>query len=612
MSFSVYNDATASALNATVALLQTVGPAIVSGSIDGTTGEINAVTAGDITTLSLASPITNLDTLNLLVPIGGAFQFKGGIQVPVANYVLTCMDANGTVEWAPGGTSGSPFTNITVTNQANFNLMDFQYNTTNILQNQVLATDNTATKNVISIPYTSANTATTLVERDGSGNFSAGTVTFANVIDSGLTASQAVVTNGSKQLTSLAYTSANTASTLVERDASGNFSAGTISGNFSGGTVTTTNFVLSTGANNGYVLTSNAGGTAAWAAPTGVTSIAGTANQITASAATGNVTLSLPATVDVTTLNVSSLTASQAVVTDGSKNLTSLGYTSANTVSTLVERDGSGNFSAGTITTTGISTTGFALTTTPTNGYFLTSNAGGTASWTAGVNSITGTPLQITASASTGGVTLSFPSTINNANITVNNGGTLTAGGTTGSGSNFIYNGYSLQDPNTATTGQVLTRSGTTSMTWANYISSGTFVPVLKFGSNTGTVGITYSNQQGFYTVCGSTGNGFVTAFINIQLTSKGTSTGTAYVDALPYTYRIQTFGQVFSAVDSNNITFGTSGTGFIGSFASPSGFTGPGLLTFFNQASGGGGVPLDNTNFVNASALYLTGTYLI
>lgn len=54
--------------------------------------------------------------------------------------------------------------------------------------------------------------------------------------------------------------------------------------------------------------------------------------------------------VSTTGLNLSGLTASQAVVTDVSKNLASLAYTNANTVSTLVQRDGSGNFSAGTIT----------------------------------------------------------------------------------------------------------------------------------------------------------------------------------------------------------------------------------------------------------------------
>jgi len=47
---------------------------------------------------------------------------------------------------------------------------------------------------------------------------------------------------------------------------------------------------------------------------------------------------------------MSGLTASQAVVTDSSKNLASLNYGSTNTVSTLVQRDASGNFAAGTIT----------------------------------------------------------------------------------------------------------------------------------------------------------------------------------------------------------------------------------------------------------------------
>jgi hypothetical protein len=60
-------------------------------------------------------------------------------------------------------------------------------------------------------------------------------------------------------------------------------------------------------------------------------------------------------------VNLASVSASQAVVTDSSKNLASLAYTDANTVSTLVKRDGSGNFSAGTITAslTG-NVTGFA------------------------------------------------------------------------------------------------------------------------------------------------------------------------------------------------------------------------------------------------------------
>lgn len=50
----------------------------------------------------------------------------------------------------------------------------------------------------------------------------AGTKTFSAVNVSGLTASQAVVTDASKNLASLAYATANTGSTLVERDLNGN------------------------------------------------------------------------------------------------------------------------------------------------------------------------------------------------------------------------------------------------------------------------------------------------------------------------------------------------------------------------------------------------------
>ena len=53
-----------------------------------------------------------------------------------------------------------------------------------------------------------------------------------------------------------------------------------------------------------------------------------------------------------TSLNLSGLTASQAVVTDGSKNLTSLTYTSSNTNSSISSRDSNGNSSFNNVTLT--------------------------------------------------------------------------------------------------------------------------------------------------------------------------------------------------------------------------------------------------------------------
>lgn len=81
-------------------------------------------------------------------------------------------------------------------------------------------------------------------------------------------------------------------------------------------------------------------------------------------------------------LNTNLLTASRAVVTDASKNLTSLQYTDANTASTLVQRNASGNFSAGTITSANLIGTTDIYTTSSTT-------------WTPSVgdlNNLSGTP----------------------------------------------------------------------------------------------------------------------------------------------------------------------------------------------------------------------------
>lgn len=109
---------------------------------------------------------------------------------------------------------------------------------------------------------TSANTASAIVARDGSGNFSAGTITAslngnattattaANVNNgtltlavsgTGLSGSATFTANQSGNSTFTVTsnaTNANTGSTIVARDASGNFSAGTITATLSGNATT--------------------------------------------------------------------------------------------------------------------------------------------------------------------------------------------------------------------------------------------------------------------------------------------------------------------------------------------------------------------------------------
>lgn len=121
---------------------------------------------------------------------------------------------------------------------------------------------------------TSANTANAIVARDASGNFSAGTIT-ADLNGNAATATTAAnVNNGTLSLgvsgTGLSgsatftanqsgnstftvtsnATNANTANTIVARDASGNFSAGTITATLSGNASTATSATSATTATN--------------------------------------------------------------------------------------------------------------------------------------------------------------------------------------------------------------------------------------------------------------------------------------------------------------------------------------------------------------------------
>ena len=117
---------------------------------------------------------------------------------------------------------------------------------------------------------TNANTASAIVQRDASGNFSAGTITAAlsgnattattaanvnngtltmNVSGTGLSGSQTFTANQSSAATFTVTsnaTNANTASTIVARDASGNFSAGTITAALSGNATTATSATSAT------------------------------------------------------------------------------------------------------------------------------------------------------------------------------------------------------------------------------------------------------------------------------------------------------------------------------------------------------------------------------
>jgi hypothetical protein len=181
---------------------------------------------------------------------------------------------------------------------------------TSIVAGTYLTGGTITTSGTIAVDATTTNTASKIVARDASGNFSAGTITATL---SGTATSAGSVTNAltlGTYLTGTSYngsaavtaavdaTSANTASKVVARDASGNFSAGTITATLSGNASTATTAT--------QVSNSHSPGT-----------------YITGSAFNGS--------------------AAQTWAVDA---------TSANTASKVVARDASGNFSAGTITAT--------------------------------------------------------------------------------------------------------------------------------------------------------------------------------------------------------------------------------------------------------------------
>lgn len=220
-----------------------------------------------------------------------------------------------------------------------------------------------------SMTATSSNTASTIVKRDGSGNFSAGTIT-ANLSGSatsftGSLSGDVTGTQGSTVVSSVGGSSAsnvntatvlannatnlNTASTIVKRDASGNFSAGTITATLSG---TATNFSGSLSGDvtgtQGSTVVSSVGGSLASAVNTGVVLANNATNLNTAStivkrdasgnfvasqaslsslllrgSSSGTVTVSPPASVTSYALTLPSAqgSASTTLVNDGSGNL---------------------------------------------------------------------------------------------------------------------------------------------------------------------------------------------------------------------------------------------------------------------------------------------------
>jgi hypothetical protein len=248
---------------------------------------------------------------NATITIAGTTTIKGGTNISVTNagniITINGSDLNTTYTYTAGAVAGGA--NLTLTGS------DATTNTVKLTNaGHITAVQTSPTVVTLGSDATDANTASTIVSRDASGNFSAGTITAslsgnattattANKVANSLTAGTHLSGgpfDGSAPVTlSTDATNANTASTIVARDASGNFSAGTITASLNGNATTATT--------------------------------ATTANKVANSLTAGTHLSGGPF--------------------DGSAAVTlSTDATDANTASTIVARDASGNFSAGTIT----------------------------------------------------------------------------------------------------------------------------------------------------------------------------------------------------------------------------------------------------------------------
>ena len=194
----------------------------------------------------------------------------------------------------------------------------------------------------------SANSASTIVQRDSGGNFSANTIT-ANVSGSGAGLTNINASNISSGTIGNAYTTANTAnsaSTIVLRDGSGAFAAGQItatsfSGNGSAITAINASNISSGTLDNARTNATSANGASTLVVRDANGSFAG--NVITGT--TGTFTSVSGNGVALTAINASN-------ITSGTISNAYTTANSANGASTIVARDVNGNFSANIITAT--------------------------------------------------------------------------------------------------------------------------------------------------------------------------------------------------------------------------------------------------------------------
>jgi trimeric autotransporter adhesin len=370
-----------SAITALTSDVSATGPGSAAATVNFVGGKSAASVAQSVTDTQAA---TSANTASTIVKRDASGNFS-------ANVITASLSGNATTATTSTNFTGSLSGDVTGTQSA----------TVVSLVGGASAADVAAATATVDAA-TSVNTASTLVKRDPSGNFAAGVITanltgnisgssssFTGTLSGDVTGTQSATVVSSvggstaanvhsAELAANAATATNTASTIVKRDPSGNFAAGVITANLTGnvsgsaasftgslsgdvtGTQSTTSISSPTVTSKiltGYVVGSN---TPIAATDSILLAFEKTQGQINATtgaaitALTSDVSATGPGSVAATVNSVGGSSAANI----HSAELAANAATSANTASTIVKRDASGNFVASTITAnlTGLAT----------------------------------------------------------------------------------------------------------------------------------------------------------------------------------------------------------------------------------------------------------------
>ena len=313
--------------------------------------------AGRTYTCNTTGTITFGTTNITFAQISSAQIYAAGTGLNLSN--LTFSISNTAVTAATYGDSGN-VAQVTVNAQGQLtNAANVAINASSITTGTLPNAQTTAS---------SSNGANTIVLRDSTGSFTANVITatdvnstnvtattgsFTNVSGNGvaLTAINASnVTSGTLDNARTTGNTANSASTIVLRDASGNFGANTISGAFSGDG-SAINAINASNISSGTIDNARTSAASANGASTIVLrdgSGGFGAGDITANSISGN-------GVALTAINASN-------IASGTIDNARTSASSSNGASTIVLRGASGEFAAGAITGTSVSGNGVALT----------------------------------------------------------------------------------------------------------------------------------------------------------------------------------------------------------------------------------------------------------